>query len=291
MSRPRLRPQGVAVGLGTPIVISFPGKTPEWATRATPRDLTRLAQAADRLGYAYLTVSDHIVVPRKAVAMMGATWFAPFPTLAYIAASTERIGLCTHIVVVPYRHPLVAARDIGTLDHLSGGRLILGVGTGHLRAEFRALGINHDDRGAITDSYLDELARIWRDESDYVVAPSPVQAGGPRVWIGGNTPRALRRAVGVADGWVPWQIELSRLRSLIDAHGHPGEVAYPATFDTQGVNGQAQSADACLAVLHELRQAGVTAVTAGFPSRSLDELIAQLEAFSTQVLPHCAALD
>lgn len=291
MSRPRLQPRGMAIGIGTPIVISFPGKTPQWSATATPHDLTLLAQAADRLGYAYLTVSDHIVVPRKAVAAMGATWFAPFPALAYIAASTQRIGLCTHILVVPYRHPLVAARDIGTLDHLSGGRLILGVGTGHLRAEFRALGIDHDARGAITDAYLDELRRVWAGESDYVVAPSPVQPAGPRLWIGGNTPRALRRAVAVGDGWVPWQIEPGRLRALIDSHGHPGEVAYPATFDMQGVDGPAHSADACLARLHGLRQSGVTAITAGFPSRSLAEFIAQLESFAADVLPHCESMD
>lgn len=290
-SRERLVPAGLAIGLGTPIVISFPQKTPEWSQQATPGDLVRLVQAADRLGYAYVTVSDHVMVPRKAVEAMGAIWFAPLPTLAFIAAVTERIGLCTHILVVPYRHPLMAARDIGTVDHLSGGRLILGIGTGHLRAEFRALGIDHSARGAITDSYLVELQRVWSGESEVIIEPAPRQSPRPRLWMGGNTPRALRRAIADADGWVPWQIDLDQLRALLDAHGHPGEVVYPATFDMIGVLGQAQPAEQCVARLAALRQGGVTAVTAGFPSRSLEQLIEQLERFASEVLPRAVALD
>lgn len=279
-ARPRLAPSGMAVGCGLPMVISFPGKSPGWATRATPADLLRLARHADRLGYRYLTVSDHPVVPRRAAEAMGRAWYAPLPTLAFIAAATERIGLCTHVLVAPYRHPLIVCRDVGTLDYLSGGRVILGVGTGHLRPEFRALGIDHASRGAATDAAIAVWKEVWSGKSPWIVEPAPIQQPWPRLWIGGNSQRALRRAIAVGDGWVPWQIDLVELRHLLDRHGRPGEVALPWTFDPLGVEGPKQSPDACLSDLARLRAAGVTAVTAGFPSRSLDELCAQLDAFA-----------
>jgi probable F420-dependent oxidoreductase len=280
----------MAAGMGLPIAISFPGHTPSWAAAASPRDLVRLVQAGDRLGYRYTTVSDHIAVPRRAVAAMGGTWYAPLPTLAFVAAVTERLGLCTHVLVLPYRHPLQVARDAGTIDHLSGGRLILGVGTGHLRAEFSALGLDHDRRGDVTDACLAELERIWAGDSDLVVLPGPAQTPRPRIWIGGNSARSLRRAHEHGDGWVPWLIEPERMRQLLETHGHPGEVVYPATFDPLGRDGPAQPADACLEQLALLRAAGVTAVTTGFPSASLDEHIAQLEAFATEVMPRAASM-
>lgn len=288
-SRPRLAPGGVAVGMSSPMVISFPGKSPDWSRRSTPADLVALVRAGDRLGYAYTTVCDHMIVPRRAVEAMGETWYAPVPTLAFIAGVTERIGLCTHVLVLPYRHPVQAARDLSTLDHLSGGRLILGVGTGHLRPEFSALGLDHASRGATTDAHLAEIKRIWHGETDFVVSPPPVQRPHPRIWAGGNTARALRRALEAGDGWVPWFVDLAEMRRLLDSSGHPGEVVYPGSFDPLGVAGPAWSSDRSLDELARLRAAGITAVTAGFPSRSLAELIAQLEAFAG-VLPHAAAL-
>lgn len=287
---PRLAPDGIAVGLGLPMAISFPGRTPGWSQSATPADMLRLARAADSLGYAFLTVSDHVVVSRRAAEALGATWYAPVPTLAYVAAATERIRLCTHVLVMPLRHPLAMARELGTLDHLSGGRLIIGAGTGHLRSEFAALGVDHERRGALTDEHLEQLERQWRGDTELVIEPAPLQSPRPRIWIGGNNARALRRAHRFADGWVPWQIELGALRALLDAQGHPGEVTLPHTIDPLGVAGAPQSADQCLDSLRTLHAAGVTAVTAGFPNRSLDELIAQMECFAGSVLPGCAQL-
>src|SRR5205807_5466545 len=286
----RLASQGMAVGMGLPIAVSFPLRTPSWAAHAAPGDLIRLVQAGDKLGYRYTTVSDHLAVPRRAVAAMGGIWYAPLPTLAFVAAVTERLALCTHVLVLPYRHPLQVARDVGTVDHLSGGRIILGVGTGHLRAEFSALGLDYDGRGTVTDAYLAELERIWAGEGDLVVLPGPVQTPRPRVWIGGNSARSLRRACEHGDGWVPWLIEPERMRELIRMQGHPGEVVYPSTFDPLGRGGPPQPADACLDQLGRLRSAGITAVTAGFPSASVDELVAQLEAFAAEVMPRAASM-
>jgi len=280
----------MAVGTGLPMAISMPGRTPAWAGSAPPSELVRFVQAADRLGYAYTTVSDHTMVPHTAVSTMGDTWYAPFPTLAFVAAATQRIRLCTHVLVIPYRHPLIVARDVGTLDHLSGGRVILGVGPGYLRREFRALGIDPTRRGATTDAYLSELERIWSEQTDFVVRPAPAQQPRPRLWVGGNSTRALRRALERADGWVPWMIQLPAMRALIDEMGHPGEVVFPWSFDPLGVDGEAHSADRCLAELDRLQKAGITAVTAGFANRSLDELVAQMEMFAAEVMPRAAVM-
>lgn len=283
--RERLVPTGMAVGSGLPIVISVPGRSPHWGRQASVADLLHLVHSVDRLGYAYVTVSDHPVVPERAVEAMGDTWYAPLPTLAFLAATTERVGLCTHVLVAPYRHPLLVCRDVGTLDHLSGGRVILGVGTGHLRSEFRALGVDHAGRGAATDSWIASVQAVWSGQTEWVVRPEPVQRPWPRLWIGGNSARALRRAVAVADGWVPWQLAPDDLRRLVAAHGHPGEIALPWSFDPLGIGGPAQSVDECLEELGRLRAVGITAVTAGFPSRSLGDLLAQLEAFAPVLAP------
>jgi hypothetical protein len=133
------------------------------------------------------------------------------------------------------------------------------------------------------------MKRIWHGETDFVVSPPPVQQPHPRIWAGGNTARALRRALEAGDGWVPWLVDPAQMRRMLDDSGHPGEVVYPGSFDPLGVTGEPWSADRSLEELARLRAAGITAVTAGFPSRSLEELIAQLEAFA-ELLPRAATM-
>src|SRR5207244_4284794 len=95
---------------------------------------------------------------------MGATWFDAGSTLAFVAAATERIGLLPHVLVLPYRHPLLVAKQYGTLDYLSGGRLILGVGSGHLKPEFKVLGADYERRGRVSDEYVAAIAAAWENE-------------------------------------------------------------------------------------------------------------------------------
>src|SRR5207253_11248119 len=97
--------------------------------------------------------SVHVAVPASGAAAMGATWFDAGSTLAFVAGATTRIRLLSHVLVLPYRHPLVVAKQYGTLDHLSGGRVILGVGSGHLKPEFAILGADYERRGRVTDEY------------------------------------------------------------------------------------------------------------------------------------------
>jgi len=127
-------------------------------------------------------------VPVSRAAAMGATWFDAGSTLAFVAGATTRIRLLSRVLVLPYRHPLVIAKQYGTLDHLSGGRLILGVGSGHLRPEFKVLGADFERRGTVSDEYLAAIVAAWSEEvarfegetlafRDVIVAPRPARGG------------------------------------------------------------------------------------------------------------------
>src|SRR2546422_3248707 len=157
---------------------------------------------------------------------MGATWFDAGSTLAFVAGATTRISLLPHVLVLPYRHPLVVAKQYGTLDHLSGGRVILGVGSGHLKPEFRVLGADFARRGTVSDEYLAAIAAAWTEEvtrfegetlafRDVIVAPRVAQRPRPPIWVGGNSRAALRRAACHGDGWVPWVLTPDQCASAV----------------------------------------------------------------------------
>src|SRR5262245_17000500 len=130
------------------------------------------------------------MVPVSRAEAMGPTWYDAGSTLAFVAGATSRIRLLSHVLVLPYRHPLIVAKQYGTLDHLSGGRVILGVGSGHLKPEFRVLGADFERRGRVTDDYIAAIHAAWtgdvaRFESpsvsfrDVVVSPRVAQAPRP----------------------------------------------------------------------------------------------------------------
>jgi alkanesulfonate monooxygenase SsuD/methylene tetrahydromethanopterin reductase-like flavin-dependent oxidoreductase (luciferase family) len=177
-------------------------------------ELLQIARAADRLGFAWITCSDHIAVPAAYVPSMGATWYEPATTLAFLAAATERVRLLSHVLVLPYRHPLLAAKTFATLDVLSGGRAIIGTGSGHLKPEFRSLGVDHDARAAISDEYLGALALALEHEVSsfagqlrWHVYHRAAAGATPRPdLVGSNTAAVARRASRHGDGWIPWQI-------------------------------------------------------------------------------------
>jgi probable F420-dependent oxidoreductase len=136
----------------------------------------------------------------------------PLVHLSYVAACTETIKLGTAVVILPQRNPVVLAKQVASLDVLSGGRLLLGVGAGYLEPELTAVGVPMSERGGRTDEYLDAMTALWTREApafhgryvsfDKVDAhPRPVQAGGPRIVIGGHSPAAFRRAVARGHGW------------------------------------------------------------------------------------------
>lgn len=278
------------IGLGSPIVALLPGAHAPWEAGAGIAELTQIAQAADRLGYDYLTCSEHVAVPQGALTSWGTprgtVYWDPLATFGYVAACTERIRLATNVLVLGYHHPLEIAKRYGTLDTVSGGRLILGLGVGSLREEFDLLGVDFGERGARADDALRALraslsrATVGYDGPyysyrDFVVEPHTVQERVP-MWIGGASNRSLRRALTLADGWVPFGLDVERLAGMLAA------VTLPDGFEVTLAMGRADpqaDQDGTVAALERLRGAGATAVTVGLVSQSLAHYLEQLEAF------------
>ncbi len=207
--------------------MEFGFSLPSRGPLAKPAILLRLARKAEALGYACVTVSDHVVLPTKSSApypyspngeLPGGSrqdYLEPLTLMAWILAATRRIRVGVSVLVVPYRNPVVTAKQIATLDAISGGRVILGCGVGWWPEEFQALAAPpFAERGAVTDEYLRLMKELWTKEeprfsgkyyqvSDVTLLPKPVQKPHPPLWIGGHTPAAIRRAGELGDGWHP----------------------------------------------------------------------------------------
>ncbi|MCB8910066.1 LLM class F420-dependent oxidoreductase [Rhodococcus rhodochrous] len=282
------RDSKVRIGITSPIVTRLPAASSEWEATAGIDELTRIAITADRLGFHHLTCSEHVAVPVPVAEVRGGTYWDPLATLGYLAARTERIRLATQVLVLGYHHPLEIAKRYGTLDAVSGGRLILGLGVGTLQEEFDLLDVPFTDRGARADdslaalrAALSERVPSYRGEyfefSDMVVEPHAVQ---PRVplWIGGRTPRSLRRACELADGWVPFGLSFDDVQAMLSRRQpQPGfEVVLSAAgLDPLGdPDGVRRKLDRAVA-------AGATIIGVGVAARSVDHYCEQLEALTT----------
>ena len=183
---------------------------PQYGKAAGAEAIRRAAQQSEELGFADVWVSDHLAVPAGAP-YPPAFLYEPVVALTWAAAATGRIGLGTSVLVLPYRHPLHLAKELASLDQLSGGgRLTIGVGAGWLEGEFDALNVPFAERGPRTDESLAAMRACWGSQPvthegeffalrDLKVAPQP--AGPITIWPGGSAPRALRRATEMGDGW------------------------------------------------------------------------------------------
>jgi probable F420-dependent oxidoreductase len=215
----------VKLGVVTPVVTRLPRAHATWEENAGIEEIARVAVEAERLGYHHLTCSEHVALPASVVDARGGTYWDPLPTFGYIAACTNTIRLATHVLVLGYHHPLAIAKRYGTLDRVSGGRLILGVGVGSLREEFELLGAEFEGRGDRADdairalrASLSQIEPGYRGEhhafDGFVVDPCAVQPRVP-IWVGGRTARSLRRAVELADGWAPFGLARADLAEMI----------------------------------------------------------------------------
>lgn len=174
-------------------------------------DIARIAVRAEDAGYASLWVSDHLLTPAAGATLAAVEIMEPIVTLAYAAAATKTIRLGTSVIVVPYRGAIHLAKELATLDLLSGGRVIAGVASGWLEPEFRALGAPFERRGAYTDEAIRLMRACWASDapefageffklSGMRFGPRP-RAGTIPLWIGGISRRAIRRALELGDGW------------------------------------------------------------------------------------------
>jgi probable F420-dependent oxidoreductase len=287
------------LGIVPPVFTKMPSHA-DWEDDADFADAVAIVEAADRLGYHHATCSEHVIIPVDVASVRGGTYWDPLATFGYLAARTERIRFATHVLVLGYHHPLEIAKRYGTLDRISGGRVILGVGVGSLQPEFELVGAPFDDRGARADDALKAL-RVsfgrpqpeyhgeYYDYQDVLVDPCGVQQTVP-LWIGGRTARSLRRAVELADGWAPFGLSteeegqmLERARAT-DAWAArqaatelpPFEVVLPAGRLLSPVEEPDQAATA----LREVAAVGATIVNLNFRHHSRQHYLEQLEAMA-----------
>jgi probable F420-dependent oxidoreductase len=295
----------LAYGMQLPVQALSVRVAMPWEHDGTVDDMVAVAQACDDAGFLYVAVCHHVALPREAAATMSTQWFDPIATLAFVAANTTRTRLLSNVFVAAYEHPLVTAKQFATLDRLSNGRTIVGIGAGHVEGEFEALGIPFKERGEITDNALrvikDALTNEWRD--DVGQRPRPVQQPRPPIWIGGSGKPALRRVAQLGDGWIPQATPLHRLADDIAwilrerDRTRPGTPAPEIGYHLVAYVGDA-SWDLPKGVLHgepqrivefanaRLGALGVSHLQVRLMARSRTELCDQIAAFGSDVGPH-----
>jgi probable F420-dependent oxidoreductase len=176
--------------------------------------LTELAELLEARGYGAAALTDHPAPSEAWRAAGGHDTLDPFVGLAFMAAATSTLRLLTYLAVLPYRNPLLLAKTVATLDALSDGRVDLGLGTGYLKSEFFALGVDFEERNALFDEALEVMKLAWAGEPmsyqglhfsarNVTAVPRPVQRPRPPIWLGGNSALTRRRVAEQADGWLP----------------------------------------------------------------------------------------
>jgi probable F420-dependent oxidoreductase len=196
---------------------------------AEPQRMTNLARLAEDLGYDSLWVADHVAMADPSTRMsVVQSMLDPLLSLTWLAASTSSIQLATGVVILPQRQPAVLAKQLATLDVLSGGRLMFGIGVGWQEAEMHACGAEMSERGARADEYLAAMRALWStDKAEYhgrfvdfagvTAYPRPVQKPGPRLIMGGYSPATFRRTVRLAHGWYGYNQTVEQVRETVAA--------------------------------------------------------------------------
>ncbi len=301
-------------GLGMPALILYPPVLSPWEPQATGADILRIARKADELGFDYLTVPEHIVMPDEMVEIMGRRFPEALSAAAVLAGATERISVLSYVLVLPYRHPVLLAKQIATLDFLSGGRITLGTAAGHLEREFEVLGVSYAERGALTDEYLLAMKELWTSDAPsfhgrYVqfdqirFEPKPVQQPHPPLLIGGNSRPAMRRAATLGDGWLPWLVKRDQLAAHLSfireqpgfaERGRPFEVVMPLaplnvedyTHRELGRTHAPKTRDAVIEEVGLLAEAGATTTLVAPPrTAGVDQFVEWMEWFAGEVMP------
>ena len=296
--------------------------------------MTEIAQQGEAMGFDYLTMTDHVVLPDTKVPgypySESGEFYEDAPTerheqligMAWVAAKTERIRLVAAVLVVPHRPAVLAAKMLATLDVLSGGRLVVGIGAGWLKTEFDAVVTTpFPERGAVTDEYIDAFKVLWTEASPkftgrytkfdgIVLEPKPVQRPHPPIWVGGEGPAALRRAARVGDAWYPigsnnahlldtlprLKAGIARLHKAVAAAGRdPKSVGvafrvkrYGAAVPPVASNGERRlfsgSEADIIADFRGLRDLGVTDIDIDFGRPTASAVIAEMRRFKAAII-------
>lgn len=292
---------------------------PHFGPTASPQGIVMIARAAESLGFASVWVLDRLLWPVEPVskypgnpkgelpAPMQNT-YDPFIVLSFAAAHTERVLLGTSVLVAPYRSPTVTAKMTATLDLLSGGRLIMGLGVGWSADEFVAVGGGLEDRNQQTDEFIQVVRELWRsDEISFSGAhyriprtlflPKPLQRPSPPIWIGGNSARAMRRVAAFGDGWHPTSRmpvsemadKMARIRANARAQGRDADaIALTLRWNAFPDLEDAENRRAALQRLREYQDVGVEHICIDFniPAPvSLDFMRERMERLMKEIVP------
>jgi probable F420-dependent oxidoreductase len=289
--------------------VKFGVHVPQWGVGATRESVLSVARTIEDAGLDSLWVGDHIVYPRRGDAPYpyrregppfepGDGFLEALTTLAVIAGNTDRVLLGTSVLVASMREPLLLAKTVASLDVLSGGRVILGVGAGWWREEFAALRVGFRDRYSRLDETIEILRVMWREGSgsysgkhfhfdDVVCLPKPTSIGRPAIWIGGLGPKALERAAKYGDGWHavggnPERIAAGRdeIEKLARGFGRD-----PSGISLSTATGLKSDPEQMLQRIRGLAVIGVTHIVMSAFSQAADDLCQLIEGFATEVLP------
>ncbi len=250
-------------------------------TQSTRQVMAGCARAAEEMGFESIWVVDHIAIPPDDAEGSGGRYLVVLATLAWLAGITERVRLGAGVLILPYRAALPTAKQVATVQELSGGRLVLGVGIGWMDAEFRALGLDRHARGRVSDETLDFFEACFAQDTveangqPFLFKPRPAK---PPILIGGRAPYAIERAAKYGDGWFPVArtpkdvaAALPRYRELTAAAGKPpGQITASARLP---LSDRAQASD----LLDEYRGLGVDRLVCGVSYDTVKDYWAQLE--------------
>jgi probable F420-dependent oxidoreductase len=284
---------------------------PEFLTQEA---IAAVARAAEAAGFAAVAVTEHPIPSDPWLEDGGHDALDPFVALSFAAAATTRLRLLTNLTVVPYRNPFMLAKAAATLDRLSRGRLILGCGTGYLKEEFDAIGVDFEERNALFDESLEILRQTWSAKSvrhqgrhfnavGNTANPAPAQERIP-IWIGGNSKLSRRRAAEKAEGWMPIPnpralggrrrtVHVDDLNDLREILGYmldhaksigrstPIDVLFPAI---EGVGPKGLDFSSHRAHLEELEEIGVTWALAPIGGATLHAMLESIASYGREII-------
>jgi probable F420-dependent oxidoreductase len=306
--------RAVKFSIDLPGVTRFPPITDPWMTQMQAPDYQRVCRGLEAIGFDSIDVSEHLIFDLNYLEAMGGYWPNAMAAIAFVAGATERIRVNTAILILPLHHPVELAKAVSTLDVLCGGRTMLTVGLGLGEAQFKAMGVPHNQRGRLADEYLQVMQLLWTEkrpkfQGRYLTIdavafePAPLQTPFP-LWVGGNSDAALRRAVRFGEGWRPTQVELETLpqyRARADALGAELGRTRPLQFHIRAVpmglgddhapraeRPPDYSNDEIVQRIGQLSELGVT--WTGLPrihARSLDEYLDLLAAKHGPIMAQC----
>jgi probable F420-dependent oxidoreductase len=292
---------------------NYPPAMAPWEPKSGGAEILRFARKADSLSWDWLTIPEHVVMPSDMAEHMGTRFVEGMSAAAVLMGATQRIHMLTYILALPYRHPLLLAKQVATMEFIAGGRFTLGTAVGHLEKEFEALNVPFEQRGKLTDEYIRVLKTAWTAErpafegefvrfKDVIIEPKPVQKPHPPIFIGGNSKPAMRRAAQLGDGWIPWLVTaetlpdcIAYMKSLPEYQEKTGRfeilvttTAY-AQDDHHHAYGETQISadrDGVLREIEGLRKAGATSVQVRPPKvDSFEQCLEWIEWYDSEIIP------